>query len=282
MKKLVVMILAAVATMVVMADFVKPPAACVRGLKATRGKPIKTGIVFVDGKFIKPPYVVERYGNVMRINGQQVTNPLIAWDEFLKTQEGAKVTSSSTEVGGGEAAAADDVPAEDPADDLFASDDDDPLADLFGDEPKPKKTAAKKPAPKKKAAAPRVVTKTTVEFTGTFEPNPKTDAMVAKLNKYRTNISQTLVKNGFLIFSSEHSNTSGAEKQMSAILHKLPECMRDARSAEDLEAMARSKGLSFLPFWFYEGAFRNRTSYIDIVNQCKKYDDDKQFSSYGK
>ena len=42
-------------------------------LKATVGKPFTAGLVFVNGKFIPPPYKVERYGTALRINGQQVT-----------------------------------------------------------------------------------------------------------------------------------------------------------------------------------------------------------------
>ena len=37
-------------------------------LKATIGKPFTAGLVFIDGKFIPPPYKVERYGTAFRIN----------------------------------------------------------------------------------------------------------------------------------------------------------------------------------------------------------------------
>ena len=277
MKKLMIAIALMLAVGMAWADFVKPPAASVRALKVTRGKPIKTGVVFIDGEFIKPPYVVERYGTVIRVNNKQATNQLLPWEEFLKTQAGAKVSTSSTEVAGGE-----ELPADDDAgggDDLFAADDDDPLADLFGDEPKPKKAAPKKAAPKKKPAGPRVVTTTKVEFDGTFEPNEKTDAMVAKLNKYRTGVSEVLARGGLVAFYSEHSRTTAGAAQAKVVMKNLPDCMRDCRSVDDLESMARGKGLSFLPHWFFEGVFRNRTNYIELVNYRKQMDEDEKIKA---
>ena len=55
-------------------------------LRATVGKPFSSGLVFVNGKFLDPPYKIERYGTAIRINGVQVTNEIIPWTEFLKTQ----------------------------------------------------------------------------------------------------------------------------------------------------------------------------------------------------
>ena len=78
-----------------------------RALQITRGKQIDSGLVFLDGKFLPPPYVVERYGNALRINGIQVTRALIPWGRFLMTQEGASVVTE-------ESAAVQPVVAEEP------------------------------------------------------------------------------------------------------------------------------------------------------------------------
>ncbi len=67
-----------------------------RALQITRGKQIDSGLVFLDGKFLPPPYVVERYGNALRINGIQVTRALIPWGRFLMTQEGASVVTEES------------------------------------------------------------------------------------------------------------------------------------------------------------------------------------------
>ena len=70
-----------------------------RALQITRGKQIDSGLVFLDGKFLPPPYVVERYGNALRINGIQVTRALIPWGRFLMTQEGASVVTEESAAG---------------------------------------------------------------------------------------------------------------------------------------------------------------------------------------
>ena len=73
------------------AAFATVPKQALVELKATVGKPFSAGLVFVNGKFLDPPYKVERYGTALRINGIQVTNEIIPWTEFLKTQAGARV-----------------------------------------------------------------------------------------------------------------------------------------------------------------------------------------------
>lgn len=57
-----------------------------KSLKASVGKPFTAGYVFIDGRYIPPPYKVERYGTALRINGYQITNEIVPWQEFLKTQ----------------------------------------------------------------------------------------------------------------------------------------------------------------------------------------------------
>ena len=96
-----------------------------KALKITRGKQIKTGLVFLNGKYLPAPYVVERYGNALRINGIQVTRALIPWGRFLLTQEGATLVTEET--------AAEEQPANDH----------EPTP-----QPEPKVESAPKPSPK--------------------------------------------------------------------------------------------------------------------------------------
>ena len=130
MKKLVILLAAMLmGAMVLEAAPRKVPTAALKALKSSKNKKaIRTGMVFMDGKFIPAPYTVERYGTALRINGVQVTGPMIAWDEFLKTQEGAKVVTNTTEIPGEAAGAEPEEPEETYEED---DDDEDPLAALF-------------------------------------------------------------------------------------------------------------------------------------------------------
>ena len=70
------------------------PKASARALGVTRGKSFSSGAVFVNGKFLAPPYVVERWGTGIRINQTPVTDQVVEWTEFLKTQRGFKMTKT--------------------------------------------------------------------------------------------------------------------------------------------------------------------------------------------
>ncbi len=67
--------------------FQDAPKESAKALGATKGKPIRSGLVFINGKFIRPPYVVERRGTVIRVNKVPVTGQIVTWSELLKTQD---------------------------------------------------------------------------------------------------------------------------------------------------------------------------------------------------
>lgn len=84
---------AVMASVTAFAGFAPVPKEAVKAFKVAKGKPCKTGWVFVNGKYVEPPYVVERYGTAIRINGIQVTDPLVSWEKLVMTQpESSRVT----------------------------------------------------------------------------------------------------------------------------------------------------------------------------------------------
>ena len=50
-------------------------ASLVQDLGITEGKYITNGFVFIDGKYIDPPYVVTRQGNCIYINDRMIEQP---------------------------------------------------------------------------------------------------------------------------------------------------------------------------------------------------------------
>ena len=280
MKKAIVLLALALAVPVgLVAAPRKVPTAALKALKVTRGKPITTGIVFMDGKYIPPPYVVERYGTAIRINKIQVTGPLIAWDEFLKTQPGAKVVTSTSEIPGEAAPEEEEEEEEEAADDYI--DDDDPLAALFDDEPAPAKKASKpaKKAAKRKPAGPRQVTTTKVEFNGTFEMNAASTKLVERINQRRTAIDQRLRNDGFYFFGSTYNGANGDANIAAKMLAALPDAMRSAGSPQELEAACREKGLVFLGEKACRDLYNNRTDYVKLIDRRKKMEEAAQYKS---
>lgn len=263
------------------AAFVPAPKEAVKALKITKGKPFSSGVVFINGKFIEPPYVVERYGNVLRINKIQITNAIIDWSDFLKTQDSSIV--AQTEVVEEPVA---DEPTPEPVESAPISmdddddDDDDPLADLFDDTPAPKKTSRKQAAhhaPAKKAAAPK--TKTTITLAGKFDLNAKAAMMVNKINAMRTEIDASLRRGCFFCFGSTYSRVSGDRAAANKILQDVPKIMKDNSEYGPFADGIRRAGFVYFPPNLVREMFANRIDYLTIQERWKKVFEEQEFSS---
>jgi len=246
------------------------PKEALKALQIAKGKPCSTGVVFMDGKYIPPPYVVKRYGTAIMINDVQVTAPLVAWEEFVKTQSGVKVSRSEAPV----AAEPEAEPEEEEEEEV---DEDDPLADLFDDEPKP----AKKSAPKKKRAKkpPKPTVTTTYTLEGEFVMNDASKKLVEKINRYRTDVNARLIKGGFIFFGSNYSRVSGEARETKRLLNTLPGLMRTASSGSQLLGELRANGFSYLTEQIADDLVRNRYLYPQLEARARKMNEEAQLNS---
>ena len=249
------------------AAFATVPKQALVELKATVGKPFSAGLVFVNGKFLDPPYKVERYGTALRINGIQVTNEIVPWTEFLKTQPGARVEKIETPQSA-DAPAADTAPAVEEPEVEESYDSSDDIDDLFDDDPKPKKKA-KKPAVKRPVKATPPPPTTTIVFDGEFKPNDKTKQMVARINKERTRVETTLRNGGSYFFSARSMPISVDRLPTEMLLSSLPDVMKSNTTFEQFSSAARSKGLTFISDKVMRDLFRNRLDYIRLQARAK-------------
>lgn len=271
LKALVVMA-AALACSFAWAAFQPNPKGAVKALKVTKGKQFKSGVVFIEGKYIPPPYTIERYGLVLRVNKIQATGPVIPWEEFVKTQEGVSVSKTTT---GGDAEQP-AAPEPEPEPELV-SDDDDPLADLFDDEPSAKKPAAKRKVYKPRPRKPVVTTTYTLE--GEFVPNETTKALVAKINQSRTDVDALLRQGGFVCFGSDYTRVTGDAGTTKMLLMKLPEMMKTCKSASELRQAVRSGGFTFMPDELCRDLYQNRVDYIRLLERQKAIKEEAELKS---
>ena len=185
------------------------PKASGKALGVTRGKPFEKGLVFVNGRYLESPYVVERWGTGIRINKVPVIGQVVDWTEFLKTQDGVKVIK--TEVPPPQAAerAPEAVSSPEPVSappekEIAGSDDFDPsLDDLFEDEPQPQKKKADVPQAKPVARKPKSVKPiptVTYALEGEFSANDASKALLKKVNDKRTQINAQLLDGEILFF----------------------------------------------------------------------------------
>ena len=252
------------------------PKESAKALRVTRGKPFSAGAVFVNGKYIEPPYVVERWGTGIRINQIPVTGQVVDWNEFLKTQDGVKTVKKETAQPKESAPTAQPAPvaapSEAPAVDASS------LDDLFDDDPKPAKPVSA-PRASRPAAAPTVPrTVTTYTLSGEFKPNDSSKALLGRINSARTEIDRILRTGGFVCFGDSYSRVSGDKRTLMAMLEKLPELEQRSESIDAFRAGVRSAGLIYLNEVLCEDLFRNRIDYRKLKERRERIKSDQKWS----
>jgi len=243
--------------------FAPIPKESAKALKVTRGRPFSSGAVFINGKYIEPPYVVERWGTGLRVNKEQVTGQVVDWVEFVKTQPAFKVVTQEPQT---EAPSAEKEPA--PESDSPASEDaaDGSLDDLFADdEPKRKPADDRKAVEARRPPVAKPKPAATYELKDEFVANDATKAMVDRINVLRTEIDRTLRLGGFVCVGDGYSQVTGDSRMLLDLLDKLPRLQKDARDERDFLARARRAGLVYLNENLLIGFYRNRGDYRKLL-----------------
>ena len=256
------------------------PKESAKALGVTRGKKFSSGAVFINGKYIEPPYVVERWGTGIRINAIPVTGQVIDWNEFLKTQEGLRQEKKTISAPNPSPASA--APAVQSAGSSSSASDDvdaSSLDDLFDDDPKPAKvkSAVKSAAMSRPAvpAAPRTVISYVLE--GEFKMNEESKALRDRINAVRTEIDRILRSGGFICFGDSYSRVTGDKRTLLSLLDSLPELQQRSGTLESFRAGVRSAKLIYLNEVLCEELFRNRVDYRKLMERREKIQSDRKW-----
>lgn len=248
------------------------PKESAKALGVTRGKSFSSGAVFINGKYIEPPYVVERRGTGIRINSIPVTGQVIDWNEFLKTQSGIKVEKKEAEPAPVQAA-----PAQPAVQATSTQDEMSSLDDLFDDDPKPKKPAvAKKPVFVPMTPKPAKPTVTYV-LEGEFKPNEESKALLKRVNTHRTEIDRTLRTGGFIFFGDSYSYITGDKRTFLRLLESLPELQQRSRTLESFRAGVRAANLVYLNEVLCEELFRNKVDYRKLMERRERVQSNRKW-----
>lgn len=229
------------------------PKESAKALGVTRGKPFVAGVVFVNGKFIDPPYTVERWGTGIRINQTPVTGQIVDWNEFLKTQDGVKIEKKTIEP------AAAPVAVERVA--TSVKDSADALDELFDDDPKPAKPSrsASATSASSRPAVPR--TEVTYSMEGAFKPNDASRALLKRINDARTGVDRILRAGGFICFGNNYSRVTGDKRTLVKMMAVLPDLLEKSATVEEFNDGVRSANLIYLNEVLCEDLFRHRLDY---------------------
>ena len=280
MKGIVFVVVAMMATAVM--AFQPIPKASARALGVTRGKLFSKGLVFINGKYLPPPYVVERWGTGIRINSTPVTGQIVDWNEFLKTQPGVKTVTTEPESAAVSESAEPEAEAEATSETqpVEAAADVNSLDDLFEDD-SDENDVKKKPAAARSTPKPKVVHKpapkprATVSYVleGDFVPNEETKALVNRINQTRTDVDRTLRSGGFLCFGDKYPSLSGDSRLLKKLLSKLPELQQQATDEAAFVSSAYAANIVYLNETLLRELYKNRIDYLQLKRLRAKLND---------
>lgn len=230
--------------------FEKVPAQAMTELKGARGKKLDTGLVFVNGHYLKPPYVVARYGTAIYVNDIQVTDQIVPWRNFLATQEGYVAPTKPA------------APATPAAPAAPAASEAKSLDDLF-DDAAPEPEAQPKPAAEPAAAAPQE------ELKIAFKPNAHTAELLKRIDAARTDVQRKLREGNACFFGANYARVIIEQRLVKPMMAVLPEGMGEANNAEELESILRRGGIVFLHRRVCKDLLDHRADYLQLRQRRK-------------
>ncbi len=256
-------------------DFEEVPASANKYLKAVRGKPIRTGMVFVNGHYVKPPYVLMRSGTALYVNhGTQITGQVVPWRAFLATQSGVIAAQQAAAAAAAQAAAAQPVVPKrttpTPSRPVVVQD----VDDLFDDTP-PAPAPAPDPTPAPSVSPPPAAPNSTAlsdaeeAADASFKPNEHTQVLLKRINNRRSYFDRKLREGNVIFFGSRYSPVTVEPRLVRSLLAVLPEAMREAEDGAQLYAALRSKGIVYLSREVCDDLVENRQDYRQVIEHRK-------------
>lgn len=234
--------------------FEKVPAPAVTALRIAKGKMISTGLVFVNGKLLPGPYIVSRHGTAIKVNREQVTGQIVPWSQFVV---------------GGAPRPAPRPPAAAPAAPPPPPPSASSVDDLFEDAPA-------KPAPSGRPAAPAPVAAPPPPA-GDYVDTPRTRSLLKLINEFRTDVDRTLRGNGVYFFGVRHAPVRVEARQAETLLAILPTALRDANDARQLQAILRSRGITYLPPEVCADLMTDRALFMKIRDRVREIKEEQSF-----
>ena len=252
--------------------FEEIPWASAKALGVTRGKQFSAGLVFVNGKYVEPPYVVERWGTGIRINSIPVTGQVIDWSEFVKTQDPANVVRTMPEPSA-------PAPVQMYVPEIEPKSDADALDDLFDDNPTPKKPASSWSASSRRVVQPRPRPPSPkYELVGKFVKNDASKALIRRINDQRTEIDGILRRGGFIFFGDGYSRVVGDSRTVETMLATLPETMQRSEELGAFRAAIRADGMLYVNEILSGQLFANKIDYRRLQERRKKLKSEQEWN----
>jgi len=248
------------------------PSEAIEALGLTLGTPKRKGFVFIEGRYISPPYTVSRKGNGIFINRIQVEQP-IAWTAEALTPSAIPPSKAV-------------VNTPDKAEEVNPS----PL-------PPPLDTAAPVAVIDSGAVATPPTTEGQVgkSLDALFDgpstnnividaPNPaglekkalpvgltqqQKDELRKKLDMIRARFELGLAQGEIYFFNAKHGRVNGTYGTAKALFAVLPEALRYSQSPQDLMARLSKGGVNFLDLAICTDLYKNKLNFM-VLNDRRR------------
>mgnify|MGYP000919020416 FL=1 len=237
------------------------------------GVPGMSGFVFVEGRYLAPPYTVTRRGNGIFVNRVQVEQPVV-WPRGVEPASAARAVDADGDFETVAPEAAQPAPAQPVAEDAqkkaVKS-----IDDLFADEEEP--AAAPQPAAARPAPA------ASTQAVRSPEDHARDKAQVIEgLDRIRAGYEQALSRGEIFFFGQRHNRVNGTYGTARTLMGVLPKALRYAESPLDLQNRLKQGGVYFLDIGICGELFKNRNTFPLLEERLRKIEADEALEAMKK
>jgi len=249
-------------------------AEAVEALKTTTGIPQVSGFVFIDGKYVPPPYTVTRRGNGIFINRIQVLQP-VPWavSETATRDEPRMILDADGDFEVVEEEEAQENETADDMDDfLFGGAGNSAgggnrevhaIDALFDDTPPPTRPTRE---PQRRPPPPP---------TDTAMTQQQVDELRARLDTLRKNYEIALGRGDIYFFSDGRARVNGTYGTARTLFSVLPAALRTSRTPQELHARLNQGGVFFIDLATCTDLHKNRMSFMQLEERWKQIEADE-------
>lgn len=226
------------------------------------------GFVFIDGRYLPPPYTVTRRGNVIFINRVFIEAP-VPWAGSAAANEAAGEVLPAA--GAAKNAVDADGDFEEEAGETTPALAAKPVAapravrsidDLFDDD-----FAEEAPAPAVRDQ--RLPANDGTLAGGETQKRDKSDA-IAQLDRIRKGYETALIQGEIFFFGQRHNRINGNYGTARTLMGVLPKALRNAQSPQDLFQKLTQGGVHFIDISVCTDLFRNKNTFPLLEERLAK------------
>ena len=258
-------------------------AEAIADLGCVSGVPQLNGFVFIEGRYLPPPYTVSRKGNGLFINRIQFEQP-VAWSRFdASDASGGSVSPKKSVDADGDFQEVGQVAAKPAAVENRAAPEKPKtvksIDDLFADE-KEAAPAAKQPAAQASSAvAPQPAPAQPAAQRTPEDVKRQKDELRTNLDNLRKGYEQALARGEVFFFGLRHSRLNGNYGTARTLMGVLPNALRQAQSPQDLLQRLNQGDIYFVDSGICTALFKNKNTFPMLEERLRNIEEAEELDA---